>query len=351
MGFFTEVRLQPPAACRAWTAEHGCFTAVEWEAALERSSAIRFPFERARLRISEALSVEGVDSLGVLRALLIHESAASLSRAELRAVGFVHLDTASGIHLYALWRAYEFALERIASRFRLALRTTEVLRTAVPLGIWFLVFALAGFRPGLLRPLVLAAFRWVARRFGFRWSRATPILLALGADALCGFLVSFGSPRTFAEWAPGELHYVAAWGGGVLGYEWARARNFGTFGSHVALSFAAWFAVLPLDLLAGKFAPATPLLSLLTLEVLVRGGYPFLFASALLVGFGTVPGAREGLEGAALAINRGAGAVDRILVQNGFLREIPEVWALSAALLCGAGIAWVGIGLYSREGK
>ena len=273
MGLFTEVRLQASAACRAWTADHGCFSAVEWEAGLQKLTPLRFILESARLRISETLSVEGIDPLGIVRKLLIHESSASLSRAELREVGFVHLEAASGIHLYALWRAYEFALARIGARSAWSVRMMEVARTGVPLVMSFVVFGLCGFRPGLIRPLVLFVARWAGSRLGLRWSKAAPIFLALFIDALFGFLFSFGTEHTFAEWAPGELHYAAAWWGGILGYEWARARGYGGFRSHVALSVASWIAVLPLDLADGRFAPATPILSLLTVEFLVRGGY------------------------------------------------------------------------------
>ncbi len=324
MTIFTEIRLAPAAACRAWTADHGCFTAIEWENELGHLPALRFLFERMRLRISERLAIEGIDPLGIVRQLLVHESSASLSRAEIHDVGFVHLEAASGIHLYALWRAYEFGLARIASRFGLGLRVTAFLRTVPPLLIWFLVFALAGFRPGLTRPLVLVGVRWVAVRFGFRFARFAPIVLALVFDALLG-----------SGWGPGTLHYAAAWWGGIFGYEWARSRDYGSFRAHVALSIAAWLAVLPLDLADGRFAPATPFLSLLTIEFLVRGGYLAFFGAALAVGFGSSVWVSQALEWGAWALNREVGVLTGILVQGGFLRRVPDEYGGSLALAMG----------------
>jgi hypothetical protein len=317
---FTEVRLAPAAACRAWTAAHGCFTAIEWEGELDHLPALRFLFERARLRISETLSVEGIDPLGIVRQLLVHESAASLSRAELHDVGFAHLDAPSGIHLYALWRAYEFGMARLVSRFGLGPRIASLLRSVPPLVLWFVVFALAGFRPGLIRPLVLVGVRWCAARFGFRLARWAPIVLALLFDAV------------LSGWSSGTVHYALAWWGGVLGYEWARSRGYGSLKAHLALATAAWIAVLPLDLIDGRFAPATPLLSLLTIEFLVRGGYLAFFAAALGVAFGTDPRFSEALEWGSGLVNRGVANLNGFLVHAGFMRSIPDAYGGPLAL-------------------
>lgn len=324
MMFFTEVRLQTSAACRAWTAEHGCFSGIEWESAQNALPVFRHAFESARLRISETLAVEGIDPLGIVRQLLIHESASPFSRSGLREAGFVHLESSSGIHLYALWRAYEFALARISARAAWGLRWTAFLRAFVPLGIWMAVFALAGFRPGLVRPLILVAVRWAAKRFGFRWSAAAPIFIALLFDATIGFLASFGTENRFADWAPGELHYALAWWGGVLGYEWARSRGFGSFGVHFALSFASWIAVLPIDLMQGSFAPATPFLSWVTVEFLVRGGYLAFFLCALLTGFAASDIAGQIFQWGSFFENRAVGWIFGWLARAGALRLIPD---------------------------
>lgn len=279
-----EVRLSPSEACRAWTVAHECFSAFEWNSEVASLPYYRQIFETARLHISEVLSVDGVDPMGLLRKLLIHETTASLSRSWLREVGFVHLEAASGIHLYCLWRSLGGVLRPLSERSRISLRMVRSLRMALPLLVWFVIWALAGFRPGLLRPVVLVTFRWVSDRFGVKWKRSVPILAALSVDACFGFLKSYGSTQTFTDWAPGEMHYALSWWGGIYGYEWARARGLGTFRSHAALSFFSWLGVLPLELWEGRFAIWTPVLSLLTVEAFVRGGYAVMVTLALCVG-------------------------------------------------------------------
>jgi hypothetical protein len=319
----SEVRLYSSPACRAWSSVHGCFSATEWESQIESMGWVRHTFEAIRFKLSAALSVEGIDPLGIVRRLLIHESVSPLSRSWLREVGFVHLEAASGIHLYALWRALEFFLERVSGYIPLSQKSMRIARTVLPLAIWFAVFGMAGFRPGLVRPLGLVLMRWGGRRFGFRWSRAAPILIALTFDAGIGFFSSFGSGREFSEWAPGELHYAAAWWGGILGYEWARARGLGAFSAHAALSFASWITVLPLDLAHGQFAPFTPILSLLTVEFLVRGGYLLLLAGVF---------SPLGLQWVSLFLNRGIALSAEWISRLGAVRSLADGYALALAL-------------------
>ncbi len=321
---FEEVRLAPVAACRAWTAAHGCFSAFEWNARILELPVWRQGFEFARLQISEVLSVDGIDSLGIVRALLIHESTAGLSRSWLREVGFVHLEAASGIHLYCIWRSLGFFLRNLADRFRFSLPLQWFLRLLIPLVIWFVLFALAGFRPGLVRPLVLVGLRLASDRFGIRWRGGVPLFAALGVDAAFGFYRAYGSDSTFAEWAPGELHYALSWWGGIYGYEWAREKGLGSFASHAALGFFSWIAVLPLDLYDGRFAPATPLLSLLTVEFFVRGGYALFVVLALAVGFVAVPEVRDhastALEWVSLGWNSGVADIAAGITRFGGMR-------------------------------
>lgn len=272
-------------------------------------------FETTRLQISEALSVDGIDSLGIMRQLLIHESTASLSRSWLREVGFVHLEAASGIHLYCIWRSFNGLLRSVSERAVLSLFWLRILRGVFPLVIWFSLWALAGFRPGLLRPLILVIFRWGSDRFGVRWRGGVPLFMALGVDAGFGFLRAYGSEFSFTEWAPGELHYAASWWGGIYGYEWARSRGLGSFSAHAALSFFSWVGVLPLDLWEGKFSIFTPLLSLFTVEVFVRGGYALFVLAALSVALATDP-----VQWLSLTWNSSIGGVATAITQWGGIR-------------------------------
>jgi hypothetical protein len=338
-----EVRLSPSPICRAWTERQGCMSAVEWNAELARLPVFRAWVELARLRISEVLAVQGVDPMGIVRKILIHESTARLSRGWLREVGFVHLEVASGIHLYCLWNGFEAMFKRISvSRFE-SLRMIQLLRGGVPLVLWFGFWALSGFRPGLIRPLVLALFRWGAVRQGMKWWRGASLSAALAVDALLGFFLSYGSTREFSEWAPGELHYALSWWGGILGYEWARANRYGSLRSHLALSVFSWLTVLPVDLWSGRVALLTPLLSFLSVEAFVRGGFLFFTLSAFGIvcgGMGWwasawVPVAKTALQWGSWAWNRGMGWVAENLSQWGGVRELtPEEGRLLAGVWC-----------------
>jgi len=339
IGFLQDVRLQASSSCRAWTADSGCLTALEWDRVVETLPWIRGVFEVARLRVSEALSVQGVDPLGIIRALLLHESAAGLSRRALRAAGFVHLESASGLHLYALLAGYERGLEHVSRRFEWSLRAIRTMRILGPVSIWFSAFALTGFRAGLWRPLILVTLKWIGRRWGIRWARATPISVALLFDLTIGFFSSFGTRADFQDWAPGELHYALAWWGGILGYEWSVARGWGGLRSHAALSVGSWLVVLPLDFASGGFALATPVLSLITVEVLTRGAYFVVMLGALGTALG-VALAPTALAWVSLIFNLGVSFLFQGVVHLGLAREISGDWGMalgwtSAALMVG----------------
>lgn len=343
----SEVRLHPAAACRAWIFGHGCVSAGEWVALLERTDGLRTAFEIARLRISEVLGAAGIDPLGITRKLLIHESSGAVGRGWLRESGFVHLEAASGIHLYALWRAYESGLKILVASFRWRPGITRTLRIFVPLAIWFMLFGLTGFRPGLLRPLALVGMRWLSTAYGFRWERPVPILMALTFDAGLALILAHGQGLTFAEWAPGELHYALSWWGGILGYEWARTRGYGTLASHASLSIASWIAILPLDWSEGRFSIWTPLFSLVTVEFLARGGFAVMVGLAMMVGWGSggalpatgIASVAELLRWASVFWNFGIGELAAVASRFGAIRIIgPEVGVIISV--------WTGLALF-----
>ncbi len=328
----SEVRLHPSPDCRAWIYNHGCVGVLDWERGLERIGGIRGWTEEARLRISAVLGREGVDPLGITRKLLIHESSVSISRGWVRETGFVHLEAASGIHLYALWRAFDSVLSRIAAHLRGRTAFVQIARVAVPIALWIFLLAMTGFRPGLLRPLVLVGLRWCARTYGFRWARPVPILAALGFDALLAMGLTHGRPPDFGDWAPGELHYALSWWGGILGYEWAKARQIGRFGSHAALSVASWVAVLPLDWLEGRFSLWTPLFSLLTVEFLASGGFAAMLGLAAWVGWAPAEGgfagfSRSALQWVSIFWNEGIGELAVLATRLDGLRELSSPWS------------------------
>jgi hypothetical protein len=317
--FFTEVRLHPSSACRAWTEARGCLDAVAWDAIRAELPLFRMQFETLRIAISEALAVSGIDPLGVMRKLMIHEASASITRSWIREAGFVHLEAASGIHLYCAWRACSAVLRKSSENGPFVLGAREVFRRVIPPLLWFLVWGLTGFRPGLIRPLLLVSARFLVERNGLRWAAGAPILFAIGLDALLGFLFAYGQTRSFLDWAPGELHYALSWWGGVMAAEWMRKKGAGGFAVHLALSLGSWLAILPLDLAEGRFSPFTPLISFCTVEVLARGGYVLFLLSALGTGLGSEL-ARRALQWESFLWNQGVSWVAAVVTRVGGLR-------------------------------
>ncbi|MBC7387055.1 MAG: hypothetical protein H7301_12960 [Cryobacterium sp.] len=342
---FFEARLSPAPACRAWTEAQGCFTGVEWHSAIEAMPLIRKFFEEARLAASEVLGVEGIDRLGIFRKLMLHESTGGLSRSWLRDLGFVHLDAASGIHLYCLWTAVDKTLMRFSSQLKFSLSAIRLSRGVIPFFFFVFLWGFTGFRPGLLRPFLLVLFRLCSSRLGIRFRWAVPLVSALLVDALFGFFHAYGSEFEFDRWAPGELHYALSWWGGVFGFEWARARGWSGARAHLCLGISSWFSILPLDLWIGHFAPWTPVLSFITVEFLVRGGFLLLFLGVLLSGF--FPNnawATHSLEWMSLGWNAAFGSIGGILSEWGGDRNLDETLGVFLSAFCAILIvlAWMG---------
>ncbi len=218
--------------------------------------------ERARERISEFLKER--DTWGVFRSVLLGETAPDRPTGLIRLLGFVHLLSASGIHLYAistLWSLF-FSLffEWLEVPVELALPIT---RLAVFLG-WALAWAFAGGRPGMLRPWLVVAIRALAQRLGFQWRAWIPLLFALMID------VGWGLARDEPLLSSSRIFYALSVGGGLMLLE---TRNAG------AISAGSWIlAGLWEALRGGPVALATPLLSLVTIPVFCGLVYPALLS-------------------------------------------------------------------------
>jgi hypothetical protein len=317
----SESRLHPSADCRAWTAAEGCRSSIAWDRAIGELPFPRAAVEEARLAVSNALSTPGIDPLGVFRSLLVHESAAPMPRQWLREAGFVHLDAASGIHLYCAWRACASLLRRGEGRGPFHRRLTDLARAFLPPALWAGIWSLSGFRPGLVRPLLLLGVRAIAERRGWRLPRFAGIAVALAVDAFLGFALAYGRPGEIGDWAPGELHYALSWWGGVLAAESARGRGWGRWKTHLALSLGSWAAVLPVDLFEGRVSLATPVLSFLTVELLAAGGYALVLATAVGTACG-MPGAQAALRWESAVLNQAVGFTADFLSRVAGLRKI-----------------------------
>ena len=208
------------------------------------------------------------DTYGILNRLLLNQPIEPSPEGIFRILGFVHLYTASGLHLIAL----EVFLQRIFGR---TLAMKKIL-TVLFLFFLILIWKLQGFRLGFARVLVLFFLRSLARAKGYRWRVYYPLLLAFCFD----FAVGIDS---------GWQHYYLAILGGMLGVEFAQNR--GMLLQHLYLSLASWLMTAPLDLWQHHtISWMTPIWSMITIPIIAIFLYPLSVISYIL--FERVP---EGL--------------------------------------------------------
>lgn len=201
------------------------------------------------------------DQYGILQRLLLNEKPDPSPEGLFRILGFVHLYTASGLHL--------LALEAFLNRFLARSLFTKKLLT---IGFWlflFLIWKLQGFRLGFARILLLFFLKAMARVNGLRWKVYYPLFLAFCFDFALGI-------------DSGWQHYYLAILGGMLGLAFAQDRS--TFIQHVFLSVGSWWMTAPLDLwMHHEIAWMTPVWSLITIPVIAYFLYPASVFSYLLL--------------------------------------------------------------------
>lgn len=201
------------------------------------------------------------DTYGILNRLLLNQHIEPSPEGILRILGFVHVYTASGLHLIAL----ESFLQRFFGR---SLKSKKILTVF----FWFFLFLLwklQGFRLGFARILVLFFLRSLARSKGYRWRVYYPLFLAFCFDFALGI-------------DSGWQHYYLAILGGMLGLE--IAKNRGTMMQHWYLSVASWLMTAPLDLIHHHtISWMTPFWSMITIPVISIFLYPLSVITYLLL--------------------------------------------------------------------
>jgi competence protein ComEC len=235
-------------------------------------------FDSLRLDLLSALY--DVDPYGIVRRLLLNDRPRDSPEDIFRFLGFVHLYTASGIHIYA----FLDALDQVGSRLRMSgtgrtLFFQSVIRV-VGCGLILFAWGLQQLRIGFMRPVFIFAVRRVAAHFGYRFRRLAPLFLLLGFELLLGSLneSDLGNRLSF-----GRLHYFLAVGGGLLGHIWAKERGWSALSVHAAMAVSSWLGTGVLDLFAlGQIAYLTPLISLVTIPILAQATYPALLILSIL---------------------------------------------------------------------
>ncbi|MGE0614059.1 MAG: ComEC/Rec2 family competence protein [Bacteriovoracia bacterium] len=222
--------------------------------------------EVIRERLSQRIHPD--DSLGIVAKLILDEGA-SAGLEWFRQLGFVHLLTASGIHLYALadlvYRNVRFITSGIL-RPEAALRVARVFSFLFWLGAWLL----SGARWGLLRPALVVLIRASLKPWGLRFRVLSPLLLALAVS----WGLEFAGRWTLGYALWGSLHYALAVGGGLLARE-ALGRRRSVFLQHAAMAVGSWLPTAFIGILeCGSVALLTPVLSLVTISIGVGLLYP-----------------------------------------------------------------------------
>ena len=246
---------------------------------------IKSEIELSRERAAEWMTP--YDPLGVCRHLLLNQKTPGNPSSLLRELGFVHLLTATGIHLYALaaWssRVILFLATLIGGSRAATLPIMLLVSRALTGAAWLWAWCMSGGRPGMLRPWIVILVRTVARQAGFRWRRWAPLSVALSTD----LAVALG--RAWLDlpgaWAPGRWIYALAVGGGMLTLESSRGKN--AFLQHWHLAVGSWVLVASYEASVHQLvALATPVLSLLTIPLFCTSFFPVLLMSSVFDLFG-----------------------------------------------------------------
>ena len=250
------------------------------------------------------------DTYGILNRLLLNEPLHPSPEGLFRLLGFVHVYSASGLHLIAL----ESFLQRF---FGKSLITRKILTVCFWIFL-MMIWKLQGFRLGFARVLILFFLRALARAQGYQWRIYFPLFLAFCLDFALGI-------------DSGWQHYYLAILGGMVGLEFAGARN--TFIQHVYLSLGSWLMTAPLDLWQHhEVAWMTPIWSLITIPVIALFLYPASVLSYFILG--RIP------DGLMEIWNRGLGTLLR-LVDSGATFSVVNGRIIFMSLLFAVGAAFI----------
>jgi beta-lactamase superfamily II metal-dependent hydrolase len=302
---------------------------------------VRIALERLRAGLSEELAPS--DPLGISRALLLNESAGHGAPAMLRRLGFVHLLSASGIHLYALALLLLLLLKRVLGRLGCSPRPAVLFSRLAAVALWLFCWALAGLRPGMLRPLLLVALRESSELLGFRWRSVTPLLAALAIDLAAGLSRGEVSAR--------GLGYGLAVVGGMAGLRAAAGLGKSGLRTQLALAAGSWTFVALLEAWqSSTIALATPALSLVTLPPLAVVGYPLLVGAAAARALGFDGASRSLAAAAAAGITTGTAWLARAAMSLATLWAVPRAPLLLGAALAAPAAAAVAGALGRRRG-
>jgi beta-lactamase superfamily II metal-dependent hydrolase len=307
---------------------------------------LRRAIERLREECSERL--RPFDRLGIARRLLLDERGPDKPQSVLRSLGFVHLLTASGIHLYSIAIFSHQILILFAGTLNLSNSAGPMLARGLSFVLWLFMWILSGLRPGMLRPWIIVMLRTAGVSFGFRWKLLAPLVLSLAVDGILACYLAWVEPEAINFWAPGRWHYALAVGGGLLALQALKAprsrrgRIFGFFAEHLSVAFGlavgSWLFTAIWDAWTiGWVAASTPILSALTIPVCTWVLYPGLLGISILTIF-DLPDAANVI--ARFAVGLATEMIDGL---GKFVILMKWLWVVPAWALClgSMGALWI----------
>ncbi len=224
------------------------------------------------------IETEGVaQDYGVTDALLFKHAPESGLDGWFRVVGVVHLYSASGIHLLALYFWMEWMLKALGLRFGM---NPERIKPLGLLGfglVSFWVWRIEGFHFSLFRPLISILLRALLRQKGAQ----VPMLLPLGFTFLLEWVFCLSQ-----GFSPGALHYYLAVGGSLIAISGKDSgENLNWIQKHLKMSVFSWVPIAMLDLIHDHLvAPFTPILSMVTVPIVSLVLYPLTLLSYAFTG-------------------------------------------------------------------
>lgn len=237
--------------------------------------------ERVRERTSQLLTLTETESpfRGILHSLLLDEKPSPAPLSFLRKLGFVHLVTTTGIHLYAVSYWIQEGMRILSLRisllgFPLSAGRGHLLGRMLSFMVCLCLWVLNGSRLGMLRPWIVILCREAALLLGLKWRKAAPLFCALCAEFFMAlFRNGFNTSNALQS---GRWIYALAVGGGLF---WCHSFR----SLHLGLAVGSWLLVAFWDLYeTSSLALATPLLSLVTLPLTCSLGFPLLVLGIFL---------------------------------------------------------------------
>ena len=207
------------------------------------------------------------------RSLVFHDPVKSNLDGFFRDLGLVHLFTASGIHLLALFFWLDLLIKAAGRRLAIPIRWVKPFHYFVFLIISLLVWSVEGFHPSLFRPLLSVLIRVGLKEFGFR----APVLFPLALVFSFEWALSFkpGLP-------PGATHYYLSVAGSLIALSRENSSGRG-IRLHLRMAVYSWVPIALLDLFLDHWVVvSTPLLSLISIPIVSFFLYPLSLLSIAL---------------------------------------------------------------------